>query len=157
MANRRQKLVDAMRARFESITTENAYETGIGNSVHEWRSEKLPEEDEALFPALLFRDVLGETPLPEKNTGRWKHLLHVTVDIVIGESAEQATEARKALADVIKAIGVDPLWKDGSGQELAERTIPGDERIMADKEGNWIGGARLEFVIEYFTAPWSAE
>ncbi len=157
MPNRRQKLVDALRVRFEAITPANDYETEVGNSVHEWRSEKLSEDDDALMPALLFRDDLVETPLPDKNTGSWKHLLRVTVDIVIGEDAEQATEARKALADVVKAIGVDPLWKDPDGNELAERTIPGDERIMTDKEGNWLGGARLEFTIEYFTVPWSAE
>lgn len=153
MASLRQKLVDRMRLRFAGITVAGGYQTNLGQSLHEWRSERLPADANGL----ILRDEVAQTPLPEKNTGRWKRCLKVAVDLVIAESAEQATEARKALADVVKAIGVDPLWKDADGHELADRTIPGDEHIMADREGNWIGGARLEFVIEYFTAPWSAD
>jgi hypothetical protein len=154
VSSRRQKIVDEIKARFALITTAHGYQTSLGNSVHEWRTEAF---EASQLPALIIRDELQETPLPDKNTGCWLRRLNVTVDLVVAEAAEQAENARKALADVVKAIGTDPLWKDEDGKELAERTVPGNERIMTDKEGNWIGGARLEFVIEYFTAPWSAD
>ena len=62
-----------------------------------------------------------------------------------------ATNARKALADVIKAIGTDDKWGG-----LARRTLPKKDEITVDQESDRVGGARIEFIVEYSRRPWEA-
>ncbi|HEX8773258.1 MAG TPA: hypothetical protein VF735_06595 [Pyrinomonadaceae bacterium] len=145
--SRRQQIIDAMKTRFSAITTAGGYATNIGNQVHEWRTTEIPADG---LPAQSLRDPVDEVTLPDKDSLMHRHHLNVILDLVIQESAEQATEARKALADVVKAIGVDPTWGG-----LAARTLPRREQIMTDAQGNWLGGARMEFVVEYDTMGWA--
>jgi hypothetical protein len=145
--SRRQQIITAMTTRFKAITTANGYATNIGLQFHEWRTSELPQDG---LPAQTLRDPVDEVTLPDKDSLMHRHHLTIILDLVIGEAAEQATEARKALADVVKAIGVDPTWGG-----LAARTLPRREQIMTDAQGNWLGGARMEFVVEYDTKGWA--
>ncbi|MDQ1610335.1 MAG: hypothetical protein QOG00_266 [Pyrinomonadaceae bacterium] len=147
MSNMRQEIVKKVLARMRLIRTENDYVTEIGASVHEHRTEALQEHE---LPALIVRDGTDEITYREKQSGAHHHSLPFTIDVVCQETDVNAEVARKALADVMKAIGVDPRWGG-----VAKQSLPKSASVITDKEGNWLGGARVEFTVEYQTAAWA--
>src|SRR5688500_19999684 len=120
MANR-QALIDAVKTRAATITIANGYQTNIGSKVKEWQTTALESAD---LPGLVIQDPLESTIVGEdgENSGLYRRELEIIFDAVLQESAQNAVEARKAIADVIKMIGVDPTWGG-----LARRTIPRSE------------------------------
>ncbi|MDQ3819078.1 MAG: hypothetical protein M3362_15570 [Acidobacteriota bacterium] len=149
----RQSLVDAVKARLSGILTANQYAPGqnyltdIGSHQFEWRTTPLEAAD---LPAHIIRDEEENTLVTEKNQGHLPRSLKIVCDLVLSESDQTATNARKAIADVIHAIGVDDKWGG-----LARRTLPVKDELMMDAEGKRISGARVTFQIEYGRAAWT--
>jgi hypothetical protein len=145
----RTQLVDKISARLALITRANGYQSDIGLKVSPWR--KVPMDKHSI-PGIIFRDE--EAQMNNSNDhqeevpiGMWEHRLKLPVDIFFTGKVS-ASEARKALADVIHAIysnGGD-RW-DG----IAEYTDLIAHGIDVAQEGEAICGAQALFVIIYRT------
>ncbi|HWT00198.1 MAG TPA: hypothetical protein VN256_08120 [Pyrinomonadaceae bacterium] len=152
MTSRRQQIVDEVKERLALITTANEYapghnfETDLGLSLSEWRTEAFAEEE---LPGINLRDESESVTYKDKHSGSVMRQLNVVADLVFKETDVSATLARKGLADVERAVAVDPTW---GGR--ARLTIMRESRLMTDDKGNWLGGARVALTVEYFTRPW---
>lgn len=152
MPGKRQQIVDAVKARFVGITVANGYQTDIGAKQTEWHPGPKgadPEADE--LPGHDIRDEVERTIIEDKNRGVYERALEITVVAEVKEPAPGAALARKALEDLIKAVGVDPTWGG-----LARRTLPVEDDITVDELGQQVGAARLVFTVEYSRSPWAA-
>lgn len=152
MSGRRQRIVDAVKERLAGITVANGYQTDIGLKQTEWNPGPKgadPEADE--LPGHDIRDEVETASVGDKNAGSMTRELEVVVIAELREPGPGAALARKALEDLIKAVGVDPTWGG-----LARRTLPMEEDINVDELGQQIGAARLRFKVEYGRRPWEA-
>lgn len=146
MSSRRQSIVDAIKARFAGITSANGYQTDVGAHVKEWQVTALEGEE---LPAAIISDPREKALIDNKNSGSFTRQLTIIVSMVFDESTITPEEARKALADANKAIGVDPRW---SG--LATRSLPDTEEVIVDPQSKKLGGARVTFIVEYQRKAW---
>lgn len=152
MPGKRQQIVDAVKARFALIAVANQYQTDIGLKQTEWNPGPKgadPEADE--LPGHDIRDEVETTVVREKNSGTYDRELEIVVIAELREGATGASLARKALEDLIKAVGVDATWGG-----LARRTVPVEEEVTVDELGQRISAARLRFKVEYSRRPWEA-
>jgi hypothetical protein len=152
MLGTRQQIVDAIKARFAGISVANGYQTDVGLKQTEWNPGPKgadPEADE--LPGHDIRDEVETAVIDNKNSGTFTRVLEIVVIAELREPAPGATLARKALEDLIKAVGVDPTWGG-----LARRTLPVEDDINVDELGQQIGAARLRFKVEYGRRPWVA-
>jgi hypothetical protein len=148
----RQQIVDKVKARFALISVANGYQTDIGLKQTEWNPGPKgadPEADE--LPGHDIRDEVETAVIDNKNSGTFTRELEIVVIAELREPAPGATLARKALEDLIKAVGVDPTWGG-----LARHTLPVEDDINVDELGQQIGAARLRFKVEYSRRPWVA-
>lgn len=137
----RQKLVDAIKARLQTIKTVNGYETNLGNHVFEWRNAPLEEHE---MPGLVFRDLDEAIPL----TGLVEnHELEIEIELYTADGVATPATTRKAIADVSKCIGADATFGG-----LAQDTVPAkEEAIMFEHKAKVLSGARLKLVVKYLT------
>lgn len=152
MPGKRQQIVNAIKARLAGITTANGYQTDIGLKQTEWNPGPKgadPEADE--LPGHDIRDEVEAAEVTNKNSGTFDRALEIVVIAELKEAGPGAGEARQALEDLIKAVGIDPTWGG-----LARRTLPVEEDINVDELGQRIGAARLKFKVEYSRRPWEA-
>jgi hypothetical protein len=149
----RQQIVDAQIARFTTgataITTANGYATNIGSKGKEWQTTPL---DEAQMDAILVRDTIDrERNDPNgQNSSRHTWELEMIVDAVLVETGQNAVQARRAIADIKKAVAVDPTWGG-----LARRTEEVSDQVMATKDGTRVGGAQVIYKIITSRKPWT--
>lgn len=149
---RRQQIVDAVKARLALISVANGYQTDVGLKQTEWNPGPKgadPEADE--LPGHDIRDEVETTNVKDKNSGTFDRELEIVVIAELKEEDATATLARRALEDLIKAVGVDQTWGG-----LARRTLPVEDDINVDELGQQVGAARLRFKVEYSRRPWEA-
>lgn len=152
MPGKRQQIVNAVKTRFAGITAANGYQTDIGLKQTEWNPGPKGADSEAdELPGHDIRDETETTPVRDKNSGTFDRELEITVIAELKEPGPGATLARKALEDMIKAVGVDPTWGG-----LARRSVPLEDDINVDEFGQRVGAARLKFKVEYSRRPWEA-
>jgi hypothetical protein len=153
--SRRQKLVEAVKARLAAIKVADGYRTDVGLKQHEWLGRKLADDE---LPAHIVRDGEAKPVFDDarKDASKLKWSLPFVIDLVFKEGAATVVDARKGIADVHQAVGVDEKWKVGA-EYLAARTVPDGDQVMADKEGNFLSGARVKFSIEYYLDRWEAD
>ncbi len=146
--SKRQDIVNAVKARMLLIRTANGYATEIGADQSEWNvTGKSPQE----LPSHEVRDAVEEAKVEKPNAGLYERHLEITVIAELFEDAAGATNARLALADIIKAVGTDPTWGG-----LAKFTLPVEEEIKVAEEGQRISGVTMIFQVVYFRQPWEA-
>jgi len=138
----RQTIITAFDTRMKTIKVAAGYVTDLGNKVYEWLQAPF-QDDEAI--SLIYRD--RNTPI-ERTVGCDINTLAMEVVVVI-PSAATMEEVRKAVADVIKCVGVDVTW---SG--LAQDTSPiTEDTVEFEHQNRKIAGILLTFNIMYTTAP----
>lgn len=156
--SKRQQIVDKVKERFALIRTTNEYapgkfyQTDIGERQTEWHpvlKNADPEADE--LPSHDIRDEVEEAVIENKNAGTYTALLTVTVIAEQRETDATATLSRKALVDMVRAVGVDPTWGG-----LARRTLPVSDEVSVDEAAQRVGSAALTFQVEYSRRPWEA-
>lgn len=135
----RQKIVDAVNSRLETILTSNGYETDVGNSVHEWRSRGFAEKE---LPAIAYYDG-GE--VQEYSHSYQKRTLTIKIHI-FASGNDSPKKIRKMMADVEKVIGTDVTWGD-----LADQTKPIHCDMEVELEDKRVAGALLIYEIFYQT------
>lgn len=152
---RRQQIIDAVKARFALISTANGYQTECGMRLTEWHpGPKDASADADQLPGLDLRDAVEKAVVGDRvnrNSGLVERRLRLAVIAELREADATAAEARKAQADVERAIGVDQTWGG-----LAKYSVPVEADIVVDEKGQRVSGARVIFDVVYFRAPWGA-
>jgi|GEM_PF-775425 len=147
----RQKIVDAVKTRFQSITVANGYETNLGNKVFVWRDTGAAPFEESELPAVVLFDAKDEIV---QQLSRIQHHKLLMVADVVTDDATQSTQIRKLVADIYKAIGVDIYWTVESVR-LAFDTDPMQDEFDVRQEERVIASARVQFTIQYRTLSWN--
>ena len=115
----RQQIMTAVDTRLKAMLVSGGYELDLGKSVHEWRS--IPFDD-------------GDLP--------------AEIELILSGAAAP-TDMRRAVADVVKAVGSDRTWGG-----LAFDTGYGEgESITVVQNERRVAGAILRFVVSYVTDP----
>lgn len=146
----RQQLVDAVLARFALITTANSYQTNIGANLEEWRTTPLGENETNFLNVRDTEDVIQPDP-QGPNSGKRTWALLISAEAVMAETGQNAQHARKAIADIKKAIAIDQTWGG-----LARRTDEVSDSLMHDRSGARLGGALVQFKIVTSRQPFAA-
>lgn len=140
----RQTLINNIKTQLQTITVANSYETNLGSNVFEWRESPLQQSE---LPAIILRDPSNQLV---KTFGKHESVLRLELEIYT-----QGTPAtmRKAIADVIKCIGVEGK-KDNPFTVAEVIKFAGDEEIETEHTEHKFAGVKMTFEIEYITDPW---
>lgn len=154
--NVRQRIVDAVKARFQGITAANGYDTNLGQNVFVWRdtSKGAASFAENELPALNLRD--SDNQLEYLSPDRFTNELDIEAEVVALAAANVDAEVRKMIRDIYTAIGVDRKWTV-TGAPLAVDTLPGSDSMGVDHAGTKTGGAVVKFKIRYRTKAWKPD
>lgn len=151
----RQKIFDAVKARFETIYQVNGFATNVGSHCFSWRDlERSPFTVEELSDggAIVITDD-DRAPDPSVLT---VHDQLVTFTVIAastptGGFANADRHARRIEADLIVAIGQDRTWTT-DGVRLAKDTILGESQINVGHFGEMVAAVRLKFTVHFRTA-----
>jgi len=150
MALKRQQIMDALKARMQTILTANGYYTNLGSKVFDYKSTTFNDND---LDAINLRDETNNL-IDELASGQneWDLNLDVEIDILFKKGGTSITEARKGISDVKKAIG-------GGGNDitfggLAYKTNFASDTLIHEQDEAVIVGARIRVRIRYRTNIW---
>ena len=151
--SKRQKIVDAVVARMQTILTANSYSTNIGANVHDWRVNFQDDE----LPALSVCD-LPATAADDSQNGKldrtiWLMPIQIRIYAVKDESPENVREMVK---DVQAAIRTDPQFKVSNIPLLME-SWPETEGFIIPEESFEVIGGSFQFVAMFITKKFNAE
>jgi hypothetical protein len=143
----RQQICTKVAARLATILTTAGYATNLGQHVYEWLPEVL-EQSNTL--GVVWKDI-DESPSNLTTGGTLGYHYHdLKFEFTIIASGSTAiANVRKALADVIKAIGVDQTW-----DKLADRTVPVPNEMAAEQADRIVAAFRLTVIVQYRTHKW---
>ncbi|GAB4245683.1 MAG: hypothetical protein OHK0028_23630 [Deltaproteobacteria bacterium] len=139
MADKRQAIVDAVRARLAGIRTANGYNTDVGLHVFEWKVTAFADSD---LPGVAFRDT--DSKIRELTGGMQE--VSLPVEIIVGAASGASTMQvlRAAIDDILSAINSDFTW-GGLAWETSIDTI----ETLAEHEGKLIGLAKIVATVKY--------
>lgn len=140
--SKRQQIIDAIIARMQLIKLANGYQTDLGNNVNDFKT-RYDEDD---LPGLSVCDTIANHELASGSPTATNQIDTMSVQLRVFVSDDTpAQELRTMIADIWKAIKVDPRW--GS---LAMQTIPKRSGIVIESDAFQIGGAAVEIEISIF-------
>ena len=142
----RQKIIDAVRARMETIQIANGYQTEIGNRVFVWYAKPL---EQRFKYALNIKDVSEETE--EQLTSIHTHTLTIELNLMVKKDTLTADECRSAIADIITAVGSDRYWNFNSERLVFHTAIRGNT-MQLEQNGETAAGASVSLELKYRTA-----
>lgn len=145
----RQQIFTKIKTRFQSILISNDYNTNLGTYLETWRCQPYSEEELAEHSPkgnLIDPDEETENVLMGHVNGTQQHTLKIIVRIVMSDSTDVDALAKKAIADVTKAIGVDTRF-DG----LVIDTLPGKTSLDMEQKKKKIAAFDYEFSVKYRT------
>lgn len=153
---KRQKLVDAIIARMQTISTASpnpeGYQTNIGSNVHDWRVNFQDDE----LPAVSVCDMTAEAQSSDSpNPLRTIYLMPVQVRIY-AKKGEDPANIRLMISDVMRAIRQDDRWMVAD-VGLAMITRPLRDGFIIPEESFEVIGAVVEFEIQFITGKFNAE
>jgi hypothetical protein len=148
----RQKFVDAIVARMQTILTTNGYVTNAGQKVEAWRTHW--EEDELVDGALGVFDLTNESEKEHRQSLRQKNTLTVQIRIFVAKGS-RAEKVRQIEGDVFKAIRSDDRWTvDGKG--MAIETRPKQDGFIIPQDSFEVAAGAVEIEIEYLSNTFDA-
>lgn len=133
----------------EGISVANGYETDIGAVVGDW----VQHYEEHELPAVSVCDLEEEVQVDmnDEHIDIYRMAVLVRVQFSAGTRPEYA---RKAIADVLKAVGTDPRLTE-SGTPLAYRLDLRRTGFVQSEEALQIAAATVELDIYYHTTRWN--
>ncbi|HYY95279.1 MAG TPA: hypothetical protein VE713_12240 [Pyrinomonadaceae bacterium] len=158
---KRQRIVERVVARMQTISIENGFQTDAGQLVKKWAA-RLDDKTIEASPAkcqLSVCDLLDEVSKESKQSKGATHRLRVQVRIFKAKGNAD-DDLRTIIGDVVDAVGRDVaqnewpaiLWPDETGKPLAMDTEPSSEGFVIPTEAMEISGGAVEFTIVYATA-----
>lgn len=140
--SKRQQIVDKVVARMQAISVANGYQTDLGASVYDFETNF----DDADLPALSVCDLIAAHELANAQPTAANQIDTLSLQLrVFCKADTRPAFLRTAIADIWRAIKVDPRW-DGA----ALYTIPKRSGIVLNDEAFQIGGAAVEIEIYIF-------
>lgn len=150
--SKRQRIVDAVVARMQTILIANGYATDIGSTVEDWRVNWQDDE----LPAISICDLTAEAANTNEANPRytlWQMPLQIRV---YAKKGTDAANIREMLKDVQRAIRQDDRWLV-SGIGLAMNTLPlRDGFIIPDDSFEVVGGI-VEVEVQFKTNKFDGE
>lgn len=141
-----QQIINAVKTRLGTIKVAASYNSDIGLNVFEFRDTAIGDES---LPCIEIRDTNTETKLLESHRHR------MSLEIKIFAKDPTISTMRGMIADVLNAIGTDPLWTV-SGTRLAVNTYPVSHAILeVQHKENIILCGQVNIIIEYRTGEWT--
>ncbi len=149
--SKRQKIVDAVVARMQTILVTNGYQTNIGANVEDSRQNWQEEE----LPATSVFDLEATAEALPQNATRsiWTQPIGIRVALKKGSDVKAG---RKVIADIYRAIGTDETWIV-SGTSLAMFTNPATEGFQQPPDSFEVQAVEVLINVIYKTAKWNAE
>ena len=141
----RQQIINAVIAALEEISIANGYETDIGTTVEDWPVNLQGTYDANELPVIGVFDVDNTTSREQLRAQKVKRELTIQARCYL-KSTTPASECRKVLGDLEKA-----LWQDETWGGLAVATMPSREGPDIKAESLEISAAVVEVVIHYIT------
>ncbi len=151
---KRQRIVETVVARMQTITVAHGYQTDAGQLVAEWpaRYDEAELEAQAAKCALGVCDLPDEVSKESKHSRGATHRLRMQVRIFKRQTTTPA-ELRAVIGDVVAAVGSDMLWTEElTGIHLAQDTEPAQEGFIVPAEAMEVYAGAVEFVVVYATA-----
>ncbi len=139
----RHKLMDAIKARMQTILTTGGYETNAGSNVHHWKTDSWDSNE---LPGINIKDI--EETVVARETSRQLMTLSVDICGICSSSTTTGDTLGKLLADIVKAIGTDDTWTV-STVPYAIRTIYKGNSMGLLQEQNTVAGVEVHVDIEY--------
>lgn len=150
-----QQILDAVETTLKTILTTNSYHTNLGLKVYVNKPNSIisNSNDNAINIA-----DLSLTALTAKTGGiinYFDYQLFVEISLHF-KSGTAATDIRKGIYDVQKAIGTNYTW---GGKAINTYPPEGSEfiQLVFEQEENIIVGAKLNIIIEFRTKEWAEE
>lgn len=150
--SKEQTIADAVIARMQTILTTNGYATNIGTTVEDSRPNWDQDDD---LPAT---SVFTGTTKVEPNADNERfciRLMPVMIKVFFERLATPtltAQFARKAIKDVIKAVGTDQTFGN-----VVLMTRPGDHGMEFAENTFEITGAQIEIEVAYHSQKFNLE
>lgn len=152
MALVRQDIIDALKARLETIVAGATYHRDI-TTVEVFRTIPLEPSGATAsqLPAAIIRD-LSNTVMGAQGVDSpynvTDHLLRIEIEVIASEG-ETDEEIREHIADIYKAIGTDETFGG-----VATKADPVGDEMLITEEDRRIAGARMVITVEYRTRKW---
>jgi hypothetical protein len=146
--SQRHRIMQAVKTRFQAILKSGGYATNLGQAVKEWRDPPLPSGS---ADTLIIKDSSCNSASSTTGSTQYQeHILDVHASLITGSSASLTpAELRMLIADLQKAIGVDPTWGG-----LAKRTLPAGDEFTIEHADKIVGEALFKFKIVFRTKSW---
>lgn len=146
--SKRQKIVDAIIARMQTIKTVDGFLTNIGENVRDYETNWQTEE----MPGLSVCDLVSDNSSEDYHDGGLQFYEMPVALRIFANARTDAALLRKMIADINTAIGKDVRWKVNE-IGLADWTKPMREGIIHDNTNNnfEIAGAEVVILIRYHT------
>ena len=146
---KRQKIVDKVVSLCEGISVANGYQTDIGAVVGDW----VQHYEEHELPAVSVCDL--EEDVQSDMNDEYIDIYRMSVVVRVQFAADpRPEEARKMIADVLKAIGTNPRLMD-SGAPLAHRLDLRRTGFVQSEEAMQVAAANIELDVYYHTPKWN--
>jgi len=130
----RQTIFDAVMDRMRLIKVAGGYETDIGHHVFEFRDMDGEPWGDKEAEGLNVRDI--EEPAEDQNIRPHAHLKELFIELEFraleDTTAHAAKRARKIIADIEKALGVDKFW-GGKAQGTSPLSVNNLDVKKADR------------------------
>lgn len=145
----RQQIVNSLTTRLEGILVNKGYETNLARNIFEWRTTDFQESE---LPGLVVRDTNEDVVVRGSNH---EYTLTFELEAKIKNSPPTALttaiESRKVIADIIKAIGVDPNFDD-----LVQDTRPvSNDSLNLEQKDKKVASLIMKIEIRYLTKRFS--
>jgi hypothetical protein len=154
MKTKRQKLIELIVARMQSIRVENHYQTDAGALVEKWAA-RFDEAELTAQPskcALSVYDMPDEVSKESKHSTGVTHRMRVQVRAFITGGVKDDA-LRAIIGDIVDAVGKDIMWTDPvTGKYTAMDTEPGSEGFVVMTDAMEIAGGAVEFTVVFATA-----
>lgn len=150
--SKEQTIIAAIITRMQTILTTNGYATSIGTTVEDSRPNWDQKDD---LPAI---SVFQGTTTPEPNEDNvtfCTRLMSVMIEVFFERTTTPtltAQFARKAIKDVMKAIGTDPTFGN-----IVLKTRPGPHGMKYTENSFETTGAQIEIEVAYLSQKWNLE
>lgn len=155
-----QQLFDAVKVRFQSITTANGYQTNIGAKVFAWRDTQRSPFTQEESPCCTIRDLSRKHDQDSDTVQR--HYWQLSMEVVACASAVlQAPPdnlARAMIADMDRALGLAAAGGrkfNVNGVDLALDTLLEEDAMEAVHSGDRFVVVRKTFTIRFRTGAFS--
>jgi hypothetical protein len=151
--SKRQKIVDAIVARMETILVTNGYETDIGQTVEDWNINWQQEE----LPAVSVCDLPAQAADDSQNGKLDRTIWLMPVQVrIYADKDETPANVRKMVQDAQAAIRVDPQFKVAN-VPLVMESWPDTEGFMIPDDSFEIIGGTLQFTVMFITRRFDPE